>query len=510
MEDLPASPPPTTPAASGKTSAEDKVPVAQKLAYGLGTFHDMWGHWLYPGFANLVFNIFLGVSPALVTTAGMLNRLFDAASDPFFGWLSDNTRTRWGRRRPYILIGGILAGIGLPLLFYVRPGWREHSYFWFMLASSAIFIPVMSAFNMPFQSLGSEMTPDYHERTSVFKYKNAVQKIPELAMFFAAQFATMAVWVGATHHNALHRLWLLATTASAWHKADPGASPNILIGAQAYCAILGALMVLAAIIVFAVLRERYYGQVVASNQAKVSIKETLWQALSCKPFRTLLFMSLAYSLGLSMVGNLGFYDTVYYVCHGDVAAGAVWNFKMGIAGMVFGFLGLLMFAPVARRIGKRNGMACVLLVCISVFIAAWWLYNPNYPWLQPLASGLIALTSAGFYMLQGSILADVIDFDETESHKRREGSFNACLSWIQKVGMALGFGASGWILAATGFDAKLHGAQTPHAIFMIRLMFSALPLAGLAISLVGILRFPLTQKKMTEIRAQLEMQRGKV
>src|SRR5271165_2334528 len=132
--------------ASPSTAVGDKVPVVQKLGYGLGTFHDMWGHWLYPSMAYQVFNISLGVSPALVARALFLNRIFDAVSDPLFGWLSDNTRTRFGRRRPYILVGSTLAGLALPLLFLVKPGWSEMGYFWFMLASSAVFIPMMSCF----------------------------------------------------------------------------------------------------------------------------------------------------------------------------------------------------------------------------------------------------------------------------------------------------------------------------------------------------------------------------
>jgi glycoside/pentoside/hexuronide:cation symporter, GPH family len=112
-----------------RTAPEDKVPVIQKVAYGLGTTLDMWGNWLYPGLIWIVFNIALGVPPWLVSTALMLNRLFDAISDPLFGWLSDNTRTRWGRRRPYILVGSIAAGICLPCLVWVSPGWGSMTIF---------------------------------------------------------------------------------------------------------------------------------------------------------------------------------------------------------------------------------------------------------------------------------------------------------------------------------------------------------------------------------------------
>ena len=166
------------PAGASVTAAEDRVPTAQKVAYGLGSCHDMWGHWLYPNVAPMVFNIYLGVPVALVTSALTFNRLFDAISDPVLGRLSDNTRTRFGRRRPYLLFGGVLAGVGLPMLFFVGPGWSDLAYFWFILGSSAIFIPVMSSFNMAYQSLGTEMTPDYNERTSLFTFKTAIQKLP--------------------------------------------------------------------------------------------------------------------------------------------------------------------------------------------------------------------------------------------------------------------------------------------------------------------------------------------
>ena len=122
---------------------EDRVPVGQKVAYGLGSVNDMWGNWLYPGLAWPVFNIFLHVNPKLVSIALMVNRLIDAVSDPLFGWLSDNTRSRWGRRRPYILIGSILAGLCLPGLFLVGTDWQESSYFIYMLISSGIYITIV-------------------------------------------------------------------------------------------------------------------------------------------------------------------------------------------------------------------------------------------------------------------------------------------------------------------------------------------------------------------------------
>ncbi len=493
--------------APATTAAEDRVPAAQKFGYGLGSVHDMWGHWLYPGMAYQVFNIYLGVSPSLVARALFLNRIFDAVSDPFFGWASDNTRTRFGRRRPFILVGSILAGMGLPLLFFVKPGWSELSYFWFMVASSAIYIPTMSCFFMPYTSLGAELTPDYNERTSVFSVKNAIQKVPELGLFYAAQFTTLAIWVGAGG-SILGGLGRLTTSFSAWRVAV-NEKPNILLGAQVYCTILGFLMVLCGVAVFALTRERYYGKL-AVRQEKISITDTLWKTLRCAPFRVQLVMVLGQAIGTSMVGTLGYYDTVYYVCRGDVGAGASWNFWMGVAGMVFGLVGIPIYATIARNFGKIQSMKSVFVTGVVVFVATWWFYNPNIPWLQPLASGFIAFTGAGFWTLEGSIAADVMDYDELETGKRREGSFAACKSWIMKFGMALGALASGEILARTGFDAKLGSAQSEHALFMIRFLLAAIPIIGYLVSLFALSKFRLTPEKMADIRRQLELRRGTV
>jgi len=498
---------PKSPAATA-TAPEDRVPLAQKLGYGLGSVHDMWGHWLYPGMAYQVFNIFLGVPPALVGRALFVNRLFDAVSDPVFGWLSDNTRTRFGRRRPYILAGAVLAGLALPLLFFVAPGWSDAAYFRFMVASSAVFIPLMSCFYMPYQSLGAELTPDYHERTSVFSYRGAMQKVPELAMMYAAQFTTLSVWVGASTGSAPGRIKRLLTSASAW-KAAVDEKPNVLLGAQVYCAILGVLMILAGVGVFALVRERYYGKL-ARRQEKISIAETLYKTLRCRPFRLQLLMVLAFQIGTSMVGTLGYYDTVYYVCRGDVALGAHWNFLMGVSYMVLGLAGVPAYSLVARRLGKIRAMIGVLLTAVAIYVGTWWLYDPRLPALQLLASGFISFANAGFNMLDGSIGADVMDYDELETGKRREGAFSACKSWIMKLGMALGTLASGEILTSTGFDSKLGPAQASHTLFMIRFLLALFPIVGLALAAIAISRFPLTEHEMTAIRGRLEARRGAV
>ncbi|MFG6468860.1 MFS transporter [Roseateles sp. BYS87W] len=474
-----------SPAAAAAAPPTGSVPLSQQVGFGLGSFLDMWGHWLYQSLAFHVFNVGLGVAPGLISTALGLKIFVDAVSDALFGWLSDNTRTRWGRRRPYILVGGVLSGIGLPLMFAVGRGWSDSEYFVFMLVSTCLYVPVMSCFNMPWNSLGAEMTPDYHERTRVMSVKNAIQKIPELAMFVAAQFTTLAIF----------------------NSAD--GKPDILLGAQVYTSILGAIMVLVSVAIFALTRERYYEAVVARSTQRVPFKDTLYRTLKNRPFRQMLGTMLAYNMATAMVGLLGYYATVYYVCGGNVVEATKWNSLMGVAGLVCGLLGISFAGAVARRYGKRNTLMTVLVLGIFAFIGDWFFYNPQLPWLQLFASGGVAFIGAGFWTIYGSAMADVIDHDELDSGQRREGSFAACGSWISKVGLALGNSASGWVLMFTGFDAKLP-AQSEEAIFLIRVFLSGIPIVGLAVALFVVSRYFLTEQRMHEIRAELEARRGSV
>jgi GPH family glycoside/pentoside/hexuronide:cation symporter len=329
-----------------------------------------------------------------------------------------------------------------------------------------------------------------------------------VGLFFAAQFTTLTVWDAANRGSVFDKLRRLATSTSAWRVAVQGA-PDILLGAQVYCVALGALMIVAGVAVFALVRERYYDRL-AQSQEKVSITDTLYKALRCRPFRLQLLIVLAYNTGMSMVGTLGYYDTVYYVCKGDVASGAHWNFYMGIAGMVLGLVGIQVYAAVARRLGKIRALTCVQYAAIGVFVSTWWLYDPRYPWLQPFASGFIAFNNAGFWTLDGSIAADVMDYDELESGKRREGAFSACKSWVMKVGIAIGFLMAGEILARIGFDAKLGAHQQEHALTMIRVLLAVIPICGFVLALAALSRFPLTAQTMADIRRQLEERRGKV
>ena len=306
-------------------------------------------------------------------------------------------------------------------------------------------------------------------------------------------------------------------TLFGWSQGTAGAKLNILLGAQVYTLMPGAIMVLAGIGVFLFTRERYLQQARCRTEADEDFHQgharpdARLPAVSDDPFHG---ARLRYRHQHGRHAQF-ITRTVYYVCHGDVAAGGTWNFWMGLVGnLLLGFCGIPVFSFVARWLGKKGGMITVQTCAIGGFIATWWLYNPAIQWLQVVSCGLTAFTGAGFWMLCWlGDLPHVIDYDENwqgGSRRAGKGSFAACASWILKLGVALGSWASGEILDQTGFKSTLGGNQTDHAIFMIRILLASIPIIGLVLSLAFLIRFPLTQQKMAEIRQKLEARRGTV
>ena len=131
-----------------QTAAEDRIPFHQKLIYGAGAFVNNILAAAMGGMV-IVLNLGLGMNPALVGLLGALPRITDAITDPLMGYISDNTESRYGRRRPYIFVGAISVAIVFALLWQLPIGKSEAFYFWYFLAGSIIFYLAYTVFATP-------------------------------------------------------------------------------------------------------------------------------------------------------------------------------------------------------------------------------------------------------------------------------------------------------------------------------------------------------------------------
>jgi GPH family glycoside/pentoside/hexuronide:cation symporter len=140
----------------------------------------------------------------------------------------------------------------------------------------------------------------------------------------------------------------------------------------------------------------------------------------------------------------------------------------------------------------------------------WFCYNPDYPLLLLLPAPFIAFGLGGLFTLMGSMIADVCDLDELETHERREGMFGSIYWWVVKLGMAMALAAGGFLLNATGFDVALEGMQSERTLFLMRLMDVLVPMATSLLAIAVIATFPLTEEKARQVRLELENRRGKI
>jgi glycoside/pentoside/hexuronide:cation symporter, GPH family len=475
------------PPPSGST---DKVPLKVKAAYGFGGMNEMFGHWLYPSLAKPVFNMQLGLSPTLLGAVLMTGRLCDGIIDPFFGWLSDNTRSRWGRRRPYILIGSIAAGLTLPCLFLASASWNAlapwpvNRLFWFTLVTVILYALIMGLFSMPYASLGSELTPSYHERTSVMAFKAVMQKI--------AGVAGGAAW------------WVACS-----FRVDPATGkPDVLRGAQFATAIAGLVMIVAGITSFLGVKERYYER--ARVQGKTHFWSTCGETFGSRPFLVLLAIAVVFAMTTAIANDLGQYAGTYYVFHGDQQAMSQYSFYSSLGKFVLGLGGVFLATWTARRLGKRKAVLIVFVSGILAYGSSWWMYAPGHVWSFLLNTSFTVVASSGLWVLTPSMCVDVIDDGELRSGQRREGAYNSWLSWSVKLGLAFSQLASGLLLDATGFQATLGGQQTPEAIWRLRVWFAALPVVALSVGTALLALYPLSQKRVLALRRALEAKRGQV
>ena len=476
-----------------KTAPEDRISLPHKVIYGFGAFVNNLLAAAIGGMA-IVLNLGLGMNPALVGLLGALPRLTDAITDPLMGYISDHTRSRWGRRRPYIFIGAIIAGVVFALLWQLPRGQSDNYYFWFFLIGSFIFYLGYTVFATPWVALGYELTPDYHERTRLMGVQN-----------FMGQLAyVVSPW------------FLLMMQADFFDDIVDGAS---------YLAIGIAVLTIAVGILPAIfLRERFKHpppreELVGEGEEVDSVAQALKKniidfingfvaTLKVSPFLKLCAATFLVFNGFMLVSSFQFYVIIYYVFGGDQELGAEYAGWSGTVGAVSTFCVIFLVTWLSTKIGKRRTFFIAISISMFGYALKWFCYNPEIPWLLLVPAPFMAFGLGALFTLMGSMIADVCDLDELNTYERREGMFGSIYWWVVKLGMALALAGGGFLLNATGFDVELNGNQTERAIFLMRLFDVAVPLVSSALAIWAVYAFPITEEKAHEIRLQLEQRRG--
>ncbi len=479
-----------------ETAPADRIPFHQKLIYGSGAFvNNLLAAAI--GSMVIVLNIGLGMNPALVGLLGALPRLVDAFTDPLMGFISDKTRSRWGRRRPYIFIGAIASGVTFALLWQLPAGQSESFYFWFFLIGSLIFFLAYTIFATPWVALGYELTPDYHERTRLMG-----------TQFFIGSLAyVVSSWFLFVMQNGIY-----FNNVHFWQPVD------IVDGAAGLAIMIGVFVVAIGILPAVLLRERQNVASLESNaeeESPKSMHENTMEffrgfalTLRSKPFLKLCIATFCVFNGFMLVSSLQNYTVIYYIFGGDTELATKFIGYEGTLRIVSS-LAVIVFATwLSTRIGKRRAFFITIGISMLGYAMKWFCYNPQYPWLMMLPAPFLSFGLGSLFTLVPSMIADVVDLDELHSHERREGMYGSIFWWVVKLGIALALALGGFLLNATGFDVALEGNQAANTIIQIRFYDAFLPFLFSGIAIWAIAAFPLTEEKAHDIRLQLEARRG--
>jgi GPH family glycoside/pentoside/hexuronide:cation symporter len=420
-----------------ETAAADRIPWSQLIAFGFGGVVPIALFNIAGQLMGLIGNIGLGLSAFWLGAAMIIPRLWDALVDPFIGHVTDNVRTPWGRRRPFLLIGGIAVALSFVMMWWVPKGevvqaWfgTPEAYSWFQISyilfALIIFFTSCTFFEIPHGALGMEMSPDYHERTRLFSAKS----------FLGNLFA-------------MGTPWLFALANLEFFK---GVGGNEVDGMRWVSMLIAAILIPMSFWWFFACREP--GFELAKQQERKPFWTEMRAATSNKTFLKLVAIIFTLATGFNFVGLQGYYIIIFYIYGGDKeAAGPL----LGITGTVWAVTGLvsvLFLNGLSQRFGKNRtlGVAILLMLCAQASKIV--CYNPQYPYLVLFPTILLSSGMLMFFTLGSSMLGDVCDEDELHTKTRSEGVYCSVYWWFIKMGTALASFVTGALILFTQFDQK--------------------------------------------------------
>ncbi|MEM9158340.1 MAG: MFS transporter [Verrucomicrobiota bacterium] len=482
------------------------IPFWEKFALGVGQLPVFLGNTCSKSFAVPVYQMTLGLNLNLMAVAMFIPRIWDAFTDPLMGRISDNFRSRYGRRKPFIFVGAVLMGLSFGAMWMVPESLRGNDWalMVYLVVGMLVFYTCFTLFSVPLYSLSYEMTPDYDERTSVGGFMGFFHKCGEFLYNWIFPLTGLAIF---------------ASVMEGVRWVGWGVGIFLLLG----LGVIPALFV----------KERY--QKVANAQEKVRILPSLKESLRNRAFLVLLGLTICQVLAGMFASQIDYYLLVYYMSDGDVGLGSIKKGLLSSGYSIVGIAGIPVVLWLSKKYGKKGTLILIYSLVIIGGVLKWWIFTPGqwFPFLNdwidavpflgdwlpdtrgvefkilldPIFSGPVWIALG---MLTPSLLADICDDDEWRHGVRREGMFGALFSWVQKLGFSVSFSLSFVTLSLTGFDEEMGGSQSPETFFMMRLILCVSPVLFAAIAIALMRRYPLTKERHAEIRSALEKRRGRV
>jgi len=441
--------------------------------WAIGSIAD---YWMFSTFILIlpIFTTTFGMDPRLVGTALALPRLLDAILDPIIGHLSDNTHTRWGRRRPFLFVTAVMGAILCEGIWWMGQGWSSTCQLIFLTVMSTLLFATWGTYNMNHMALGYELTDDYDARTKVQALRGPY-------------FSLAAVGGG----------WIY------WLAERPIFGSEIIGIRWVSLGVVTTLLIAALITIFNC-KERFN----SANKQHVNLFKAIAATLRNRPFLVIVLLRAVSTFGLNVWNTMQFYVIAYSVCAGDkILANSLSGF-VAFGGIVMSVVMVPAGVKLTKVLGKKIGLISSYGAVFVSFLIFPLLARPGHLYIYvAFQLCIFSFASSLNLLFINSSIPDICDIDELESGERREGLFAAVLSFFGKLQGSACILIGGFLLSYSGFDTVKAAAsiqQTPDVVEKLRWLGFGPAIFFMGITFGLSFLFPLTRKKMDEVRAQLD------
>lgn len=472
-----------------------KARLSEKIGYGFGDMSSSMFWKIFSYYLPFFYSNIFGLSLAHAGTLVLVTKLYDAVSDPVMGLIADRTNTRWGKYRPYLLWIAIPFAIAGVLAFFTPQTDNYTFKHVYAYVTYILMMTVYTAINVPYGAMLGVMTDDSREK-SVFS---------SFRMFFA--FIGSFIAMGSFEPLLKLRQSIVGTLPAEWTLADSTPADWTIA-----VSVIGIVCAVLFILSFLMTREHVTEAEMArktvkenhNEAAKTSVAEDLKALVANGPWWMLLGGGIAILLFNCVRGGAA----AYYFA--DVlGTNAIFTLALFLTvGEISQLVGVVVTVPVSEKIGKKATFLLVLVaVTVLSIIVAFLPETPAGMWALLVSQILICIAIGINSPLLWSMFADVADYSELKNGRASTGLIFSSSSMAQKFGAAFGSAIVLWVLMAFGYDNAKGAVQTPEALATIKALISWIPAIGSAAGIAIMLGYPLTDKKMSDIRQELSKNR---
>ncbi len=472
-----------------KTSTNNRLPLWTKLLYGSGDFGISSVYMLRSIFYAIYLTDIVGLEPRLASFGGLVGVVWDAINDPIIGLLTDRMRSRWGRRRPFLLWFAIPFGLSF-ILLWSAPDWdNQMALLVYVTLSFMLADTLQTLIYVPYLSLTPELAPDYDERTTLTGFRSFFQLFGSLVVVLAApNIVDSVLAAGFTQQQGY-----------------------MLVGA-----VFGGISIVPLILIGLFIKERATPRQTEALPLRETIRMT-WQNI---PFRYGAAIHMLNWSAADMVAVVFPFFMLYWVAQGDQFASIrLFGFDFAYESAFFGIMMIVCILCIrfwlwlARTRNKREaymlGMGFWVIIQLLVYTI-----QPGQVTYLLVVAAFAGVGVSAAYTLPDALFADVIEWDELRTGRRQEGIYYGARAFIRKVTGALvifvTLQALGWSGYQTPPDGIAQFTQPASALTMIRLLaslFGAIMLSG---TVILTWRFPLSREQYARIQRLLEKRRGQL